>query len=590
MHVYDPHCLPCCASVGDEHGCCSSSTRSRPGSAAPGRSSPPSTPASPPTSCASARRSRAATSPWPRPLHGRGRRGVSASESGVLMHGPTSWPTRSPVRSPWPTSTCCRRRLADEVARIEAGLRDRPGAGARLPEVADVRILGAVGVVAARPAGRRRDGHRGGARRAASGCGRSATSSTRCRRTSAPTRTSPRICAAHRGRGGGRMSLGRLARRAGGSTAPTARAGWTAPRCAPRAADADRHRPRRQRLPRAVPAPRVVAAAAAGGRDGGAPAPGPPGWSPAPSTARRPRGGARGVRRQPAALVFSTGYHANLAAVTALADPDTPDRLRRPRARLADRRLPAVAGAAVAVVAAQRRRRGRRALAGAAEPRALVLVESVYSVLGDAAPLAELAAVCAAHDAAAGRRRGARARCGRRRRPRAASPAPASPDAPTSWSPRRCRRRSAAQGGAVLGRRRSSSTWSTPPGRSSTTPAWRQRPRPAPRSSALATSSDESPDLPRADARRSPAAGRAPRRRRARRRGAVGADGRPRARRWQPRRPRRRRASASAASGRRRCPTARRGCGSPARATLTDAEVDAACRLAGWPRPCAARR
>ena len=41
----------------------------------------------------------------------------------------------------------------------------------------------------------------------------------------------------------------------------------------------------------------------------------------------------------------------------------------------------------------------RGALAGRTQPRALVLVESIYSVLGDAAPVADLAEVCAAHDA-----------------------------------------------------------------------------------------------------------------------------------------------------------------------------------------------
>jgi 8-amino-7-oxononanoate synthase len=40
-----------------------------------------------------------------------------------------------------------------------------------------------------------------------------------------------------------------------------------------------------------------------------------------------------------------------------------------------------------------------RFLAGRSQPRALVLVETIYSVLGDAAPVAELADVCARHDA-----------------------------------------------------------------------------------------------------------------------------------------------------------------------------------------------
>jgi 8-amino-7-oxononanoate synthase len=40
-----------------------------------------------------------------------------------------------------------------------------------------------------------------------------------------------------------------------------------------------------------------------------------------------------------------------------------------------------------------------RFLASRTQPRAIVLVETIYSVLGDAAPVAELADVCARHDA-----------------------------------------------------------------------------------------------------------------------------------------------------------------------------------------------
>ncbi len=100
---------------------------------------------------------------------------------------------------------------------------------------------------------------------------------------------------------------------------------------------------------------------------------------------------------QPSALVFSTGYQANLAAVAALADRDTlvvsdahihaslVDAVRLSRARLT-----VVPHNDVAAV--------RAALAGHAG-RALVLAESVYSVLGDAAPLPDLAALCADADA-----------------------------------------------------------------------------------------------------------------------------------------------------------------------------------------------
>lgn len=101
---------------------------------------------------------------------------------------------------------------------------------------------------------------------------------------------------------------------------------------------------------------------------------------------------------QPAALVMSTGYHANLAAVTALADRDTLivsdahihasliDAARLSRAEIA-----ITPHADVEAVAA--------ALAGAGGRRAIVLAESIYSVLGDAAPLVGLADACAAHDA-----------------------------------------------------------------------------------------------------------------------------------------------------------------------------------------------
>ncbi len=100
---------------------------------------------------------------------------------------------------------------------------------------------------------------------------------------------------------------------------------------------------------------------------------------------------------QPAALVFSTGYHANLAVVSALADRDTlvisdahihaslVDAVRLSRARLE-------------VVPHNDVEAVRRALEGA-DGRAMVLAESVYSVLGDQAPLTELARACIEHGA-----------------------------------------------------------------------------------------------------------------------------------------------------------------------------------------------
>ncbi len=99
------------------------------------------------------------------------------------------------------------------------------------------------------------------------------------------------------------------------------------------------------------------------------------------------------------ALLFSTGYQANLGVVSALTDTDTlivsdahvhaslVDGCRLARAA----RVMVVGHNDVPAVVS--------ALNDRAEARALVLVESVYSVLGDAAPLAELALVCARFDA-----------------------------------------------------------------------------------------------------------------------------------------------------------------------------------------------
>lgn len=101
---------------------------------------------------------------------------------------------------------------------------------------------------------------------------------------------------------------------------------------------------------------------------------------------------------RPAALALSTGYHANLAAVTALTDRETLiisdahvhasliDACRLSRAR-----VQVVEHNDVAAVDAALRARG--------DVRAVVVVESIYSVFGDAAPLADLARLCTEHDA-----------------------------------------------------------------------------------------------------------------------------------------------------------------------------------------------
>lgn len=101
---------------------------------------------------------------------------------------------------------------------------------------------------------------------------------------------------------------------------------------------------------------------------------------------------------QPSALVFSSGYVANLAVVTALADRSAHvisdahiHASLVDAARLSRARLTVVPHSDVDAV--------RAALETGAGERTLVLAESVYSVLGDAAPLAELAELCASYDA-----------------------------------------------------------------------------------------------------------------------------------------------------------------------------------------------
>ncbi|CAA9376905.1 MAG: 8-amino-7-oxononanoate synthase [uncultured Nocardioidaceae bacterium] len=102
--------------------------------------------------------------------------------------------------------------------------------------------------------------------------------------------------------------------------------------------------------------------------------------------------------RRPAALVTSSGYAANLAAVTALADADT--------LIVSDAHVHAslvdgcrLARGSVRIVPHLDVAAAEEALAARSQPRALVLVESVWSVLGDVSDLAALLAVCERHDA-----------------------------------------------------------------------------------------------------------------------------------------------------------------------------------------------
>jgi len=100
----------------------------------------------------------------------------------------------------------------------------------------------------------------------------------------------------------------------------------------------------------------------------------------------------------PAALAFSTGYHANLSVVAALVDHDT---LVVSDAHVHASMIDAcrLARATVAVVPHNDVDAVATVLAGRTQARALVLVETIYSVLGDAAPIPALADVCATHGA-----------------------------------------------------------------------------------------------------------------------------------------------------------------------------------------------
>ena len=97
-----------------------------------------------------------------------------------------------------------------------------------------------------------------------------------------------------------------------------------------------------------------------------------------------------GLLGSPAALVLSTGYAANLAALTTLTDADTlvvSD--AHAHASLIDGCRLSRAGR-VAVSRHNDLDHIAELLSGRAEGRAVVVAESIYSVLGDAAPVAEL--------------------------------------------------------------------------------------------------------------------------------------------------------------------------------------------------------
>jgi 8-amino-7-oxononanoate synthase len=98
------------------------------------------------------------------------------------------------------------------------------------------------------------------------------------------------------------------------------------------------------------------------------------------------------------ALAFSSGYAANLGLLGALGGPGTLIILDgHIHASLID--AARLSRADVATCPHSDLTELRTLLAARAQPRAVVVVESVYSVLGDAAPLAEIARLCAEFDA-----------------------------------------------------------------------------------------------------------------------------------------------------------------------------------------------
>jgi 8-amino-7-oxononanoate synthase len=101
---------------------------------------------------------------------------------------------------------------------------------------------------------------------------------------------------------------------------------------------------------------------------------------------------------QPTALVMSTGYHANLSVVTALVGKDD---LVVSDAHIHASLIDAVRLSRAEVVVGPHNDVEAVEAALATHPgrRALVLAESIYSVLGDAAPLERLASVCERYDA-----------------------------------------------------------------------------------------------------------------------------------------------------------------------------------------------
>lgn len=105
-----------------------------------------------------------------------------------------------------------------------------------------------------------------------------------------------------------------------------------------------------------------------------------------------------GLTGQPACLAFSSGYTANIGLLTALGDPDTlivSD--AHVHASLIDGAR--LSRSPVAICPHSDLDALDHLLRVRVQRRAIVVVESVYSVLGDAADLPRIAGLCAEHDA-----------------------------------------------------------------------------------------------------------------------------------------------------------------------------------------------
>lgn len=101
---------------------------------------------------------------------------------------------------------------------------------------------------------------------------------------------------------------------------------------------------------------------------------------------------------QPACLVFSSGYTANIGVLTALGDPDT--------LLVSDAHVHAslidgarLSRSAVEICPHADLEALELLLSDRTQQRAIVVIESIYSVLGDAADIERTAAICAAYDA-----------------------------------------------------------------------------------------------------------------------------------------------------------------------------------------------